>query len=115
MKKWALILFFPLMTSCGLFGGIDYGPAVQANKGQQLVYEELRSAFITVVMNSKNATPEQKTKALTDIESNRNDFQAFNGSLDQFLITAGEIEPGRILELAKESYDWWKNRKGEGK
>lgn len=110
------LIFVPLLLlcSCGLFGGIDYGPAVQANKGQAAIYEELRSAFIAVVLSSPNATEAQKTQALADIEANRIDFYGFNLSLEQFLIKAGDIDPVRILELAKESYQWVKARKTGG-
>ena len=113
MKKLCFGLILFVLPSCGLFGGIDYGPAVLANKGQAAIYEELRAAFVAVVMSSPNATEDQKTKALADIESNRIDFYSFNTSLEQFLTTAGKIDPERILQLAKESYDWYKNRSKE--
>ena len=112
MKKFCL-LFALLLPSCDLFTSIDYGPAIQTNKGQAFVYNELRAAFISVIMNSKTASQELKTKALADIEANRNDYLSFNSSLEQFLIAAGDIEPERILQLAKEAYDYVNTRKGK--
>ncbi len=114
MKKILISMLLLSLTSCGLFGGIDYGPAVQSNKGQAIVYEELRGAFASVIMSSKTATEPQKAKAMGDIEANRIDFYNFNTAQEQFLIKAGDIDPARILELAKEAYAWIKARAKDG-
>ena len=109
MKR--LILLLPILfQSCGLFGGIDYKPAIQANKAQVLVYNELSAAFTKVIMTSPGASAEQKISALADIQANRDDFIGFNGSLETFLIAAGDINPAEIIQLAKQAYDYVKAR-----
>lgn len=112
MKKLFLLPLL-LLTSCDLFRGVDYGPAVQANKAQAVVYEELNAAMTAVIINSKSASPEQKAMALADIKANRVDYYQFNTGLEQFLIAAGEIDPERILALAKEAYEYAKKREAK--
>jgi len=110
MKNLCLLLLF-VLPSCGLFGAIDYGPSLMANQGQAAIYEELNAAMTAVIINSKSATEAQKSSALADINSNRIDFYSFNTGLEQFLIAAGDINPERILALAKEAYDYAQKRK----
>ena len=110
LKRLAPAVLLLLLTSCGMFGAIDYGPAVLTNKSQAVIYEELRGAFVKVIMSSPSATEARKAQALADIDANRVDFYGFNGSLEHFLTAAGEIDPKRILQLAKDSYDWVKAR-----
>jgi hypothetical protein len=105
MKKIVIPIVALCLASCSIFGGPDYEPAIAANKGQSAYYEELRQAFIMVIMKSKNATETQKAAALGDIESNRVDFYNFNSGLEQFLVVNGSVDPGRVIEIGRQIYE----------
>ena len=68
---------------------------------QAASYAIMHNAFVKVIHASKNATPEQKARALSDIEANRSDFSSMNNALASFLAVAGDVDPVRVLEIAE--------------